>query len=79
MASRDNPFQHYAVFLLPIMGLAQGAQPIISFNYGARNKERAKLPPSLLSYFLHSLLACKYADLTACFTFASTDPKTLLG
>lgn len=27
-------------FSLPIMGLAQGAQPIISFNYGARNKER---------------------------------------
>ena len=29
-------------FSLPIMGLAQGAQPIISFNYGARNKERVQ-------------------------------------
>lgn len=27
---------------LPMQGLAQGAQPIISFNYGAGNKERVK-------------------------------------
>lgn len=27
---------------LPLMGLAQGAQPIISFNYGAKNTERVK-------------------------------------
>ena len=26
--------------MLPLMGLAQGAQPIISFNYGAGNRER---------------------------------------
>ena len=26
--------------LLPLQGLTQGAQPIISYNYGARNKER---------------------------------------
>ena len=28
--------------MLPLQGLAQGAQPIISYNYGARNKERVK-------------------------------------
>ena len=28
--------------MLPLQGLAQGAQPIISFNYGAKNKERVK-------------------------------------
>jgi len=28
--------------MLPLQGLAQGAQPITSYNYGARNKERVK-------------------------------------
>lgn len=28
--------------MLPLQGLAQGATPIISFNYGAKNKERVK-------------------------------------
>ncbi len=28
--------------LLPLQGLGQGAQPIISFNYGARNADRVK-------------------------------------
>lgn len=28
--------------MLPLMGLCQGAQPIISFNYGARKPERVK-------------------------------------
>lgn len=28
--------------LLPLVGLTQGAQPIISFNYGARNRDRVK-------------------------------------
>ena len=27
---------------LPLMGLAQGAQPILSYNYGAKNKERLR-------------------------------------
>lgn len=30
------------VLNLPLMGLAQGAQPIISYNYGAKNKARMK-------------------------------------
>ena len=28
--------------LMPLMGLTQGAQPIISYNYGARNAQRVK-------------------------------------
>ena len=28
--------------MLPLQGLAQGAQPIISYNYGAKNKDRVK-------------------------------------
>ena len=28
--------------MLPLQGLGQGAQPIISYNYGAKNKERVK-------------------------------------
>lgn len=28
--------------MLPLQGLSQGAQPITSYNYGARNKERVK-------------------------------------
>lgn len=30
------------IVTMPVMGLAQGAQPIISFNYGAKNPERVK-------------------------------------
>ncbi len=30
------------MILLPMMGLSQGAQPLISFNYGARKMERVK-------------------------------------
>ena len=33
---------------LPLMGLAQGAQPIISFNYGAGNQNRVKQSARLL-------------------------------
>ncbi len=28
--------------LMPLMGLGQGAQPIISYNYGARNRQRVR-------------------------------------
>lgn len=34
--------------LMPVTGLTQGAQPIISFNYGARNAERVKKAFNLL-------------------------------
>ncbi|MGI6014649.1 MAG: MATE family efflux transporter [Oscillospiraceae bacterium] len=34
--------------MLPLQGLGQGAQPIISYNYGARNKDRVKSAFQLL-------------------------------
>lgn len=34
--------------LMPVIGLTQGAQPIISFNYGAKNAERVKKAFKLL-------------------------------
>ncbi len=30
------------VFLMPIFGINQGAQPIIGFNYGAEKYDRVK-------------------------------------
>ncbi|ATD55526.1 MATE family efflux transporter [Clostridium chauvoei] len=30
------------IVILPLMGLSQGAQPIISYNYGAKNHDRVK-------------------------------------
>lgn len=36
------------LFLLPVMGLTQGAQPIIGYNYGARNNQRVKQAFKLL-------------------------------
>ncbi len=35
-------FSLMQIIFLPIMGLGQGAQPIISYNYGAGNENRAK-------------------------------------
>ena len=34
--------------MLPLMGLTQGAQPIISYNFGARNADRVKKAFQLL-------------------------------
>lgn len=34
--------------LLPLQGLGQGAQPIISYNYGAKRADRVKKP---ISYY----------------------------
>lgn len=36
------------IITLPLMGLAQGAQPIISYNYGARQMDRVKKAYKLL-------------------------------
>ncbi len=36
--------------MLPLVGLTQGAQPIISYNYGARNAERVKRAFRLLLF-----------------------------
>lgn len=44
--------------ILPLMGLTQGAQPIISFNYGAKNahRVRATFRLSVIAGFLYTLL-----------------------
>ena len=44
--------------MLPLQGLAQGAQPITSYNYGARNTERVKK-----TYFLLLALSFTYSAL----------------
>lgn len=36
------------IILLPVVGLSQGAQPIISYNYGAKNLDRVKTAFKLL-------------------------------
>ena len=33
--------------MLPLQGIAQGAQPITSYNYGARNTQRVRAPARL--------------------------------
>ena len=39
--------------MLPLQGLGQGAQPIISYNYGAKNPERVKAAFKLLLNFAY--------------------------
>ena len=43
--------------MLPLQGLAQGSQPIVSYNYGARNKDRVKsaFKILLISSLIYSL------------------------
>ena len=36
------------IITMPLMGLTQGAQPIISYNYGAKNLDRVKKTFKLL-------------------------------
>ena len=38
--------------MLPLTGLTQGGQPIISYNYGAKNSERVKKAFKILLIFL---------------------------
>ena len=40
------------IFIMPIFGLNQGAQPIIGYNYGAKKYDRAK------KTYLYGLIAC---------------------
>ncbi len=44
--------------MLPLQGFAQGAQPILSYNYGARNRERVKR-----TYFLLLAVCLAYSAL----------------
>ena len=48
------------IILLPLMGLSQGAQPIISFNYGANNIKRVKQAFKLLliSCLTYTVIMC---------------------
>lgn len=46
------------ISMMPLQGLAQGMQPIVSFNYGAKNMERVK------KAFLLTLVSC------LCYSFA---------
>ena len=53
------------IILLPLMGLTQGAQPIISYNYGANNMKRVKKAFKLL------LTVCLSYTIIMCFALLS--------
>lgn len=57
--------------MLPLMGLSQGAQPIISFNFGARSAERVKKAFRLL-------LIVSVAYSTALWAVAMLAPQVLV-
>ncbi len=57
--------------MLPLMGLAQGAQPIVSYNYGARKPERVKKAFKLL-------LICSVAFSTLLWAAAMITPETFI-
>ncbi|MDO9490885.1 MATE family efflux transporter [Acetobacterium sp.] len=58
--------------LLPLVGLTQGAQPIISYNYGAKNSQRVK------EAFL-TLLKCCVAFSTVIWLLVMLIPETFAG
>lgn len=57
--------------MLPLTGLTQGSQPIISYNYGAKNKERVKKGFKLL------LISC-IAYSSAIWAFAMIFPQVFV-
>lgn len=67
--------------MMPPMGIAQGAQPILSYNYGAKNAERVKktfrlLLTICLSYSL--LLWCAVMLFPSAFVSLFTDKAALI-
>ena len=46
------------VAMMPLQGFSQGAQPIISYNYGAKNKERIQktFKILLITCFIYSFI-----------------------
>ena len=58
--------------MLPLQGLGQGAQPIISYNYGAKNNERVKAAFKLL-------LKTSLAYATALWALVMLFPETFAG
>lgn len=61
-----------SIFIMPIFGLNQGAQPIIGYNYGAKNYERVK------KTYLYGLIACTIV-LTISWLFIQLVPKMAIG
>lgn len=60
------------VFLMPMQGLCQGGQPIISYNYGAGNADRVKAAIRV------QVIAC-VAFTVCCWTFVMLFPQVLIG
>ncbi len=58
--------------MLPLQGLTQGAQPIVSYNYGAGNGERVKK-----AFFILLKACCIYS--TALWAIAIFAPKIFIG
>lgn len=58
------------VLTLPVLGMTQGAQPIISYNYGAVNNERIKKTFKLL-------IICALSFTTVYWTFVMVAPRFL--
>lgn len=65
-------FSMFSFLLLPIEGVTQGSQPIISFNYGAKRFDRVK-ETIYLGFRINTLIAVIGA--LACVVF----PKTVMG
>ena len=57
--------------MMPLMGLAQGAQPIISYNYGAKNPQRVKK-----AFFI--LLGCSLGFTTLLWGACQLFPKMFI-
>ena len=60
------------VFQMPIIGLTQGAQPIIGYNYGAGNYARVK------KTMRYSVLSCAMVSV-ACWAFLMLAPELVIG
>ena len=60
------------IFVMPIFGLNQGAQPIIGYNYGAGNYDRVK------KTFIYSLI-CGTIFLTVSFIIVQLFPSQAIG
>ncbi|MGI5895027.1 MAG: MATE family efflux transporter [Candidatus Merdivicinus sp.] len=59
------------VVMMPLMGFSQGAQPIVSYNYGAQNFDRVK------KCFRYMLIGCTSIGVF-CWLFVMLFPSTLI-
>ncbi|MGL4345995.1 MAG: MATE family efflux transporter [Cellulosilyticaceae bacterium] len=60
------------IFIMPIFGLNQGAQPIIGYNFGAKNYKRVR------QTYIYSLVACTVV-LVLSFLFVEFMPEVAVG